>query len=169
MSKSEKAGIKRVPKYFVHKIALLYKMLMSKKGPNFSWIIVELCYPDILVTMSCMAKCLCRKRGIILSNIYRILQKVNQVSYIMCPKCMPDIRRLAHELFQIFCSQGCFSFQDAKVGKSREMIQSNRYRGSYTSGHFIWNLWNEPSESFINFIRNDHESVKKILFIIWPF
>ena len=37
----------------------------------------------------------------------------------------------------------------------------------YMSGHFIWNLWNEPSASFINFILNDHEC--KILFIIWPF
>ena len=35
------------------------------------------------------------------------------------------------------------------------------------SGHFIWNLWNEPLASFINFIWNDHEC--KILFIIWPF
>ena len=41
------------------------------------------------------------------------------------------------------------------------------YRESYTSGHFIWNLWNEPSASFINFIWNDHEC--KILFIIWRF
>ena len=42
-------------------------------------------------------------------------------------------------------------------------------RGSYTSGHFIWNLWNEPSARFINFIWNDHSC--KILFIIhiWPF
>ena len=40
-------------------------------------------------------------------------------------------------------------------------------RGSYTSGHFISNLWNEPLASFINFIRNDHEC--KILFIIWLF
>ena len=39
-------------------------------------------------------------------------------------------------------------------------------RGSDTSGHFIWNLWNEPLASFINFIRNDHEC--KIPFIIWP-
>ena len=35
------------------------------------------------------------------------------------------------------------------------------YRGSYTSGitsgHFIWNLWNEPSPSFINFIWNDQK------------
>ena len=41
------------------------------------------------------------------------------------------------------------------------------YRGSYTSGHFIWNLSNDRCASFINFIWNDHEC--KILFIIWPF
>ena len=42
-----------------------------------------------------------------------------------------------------------------------------QYRGSYTSGHFIWNLWNEPLTSFINFKWNDHDC--KILFIIWQF
>ena len=31
------------------------------------------------------------------------------------------------------------------------------HRGSYTRCHFIWNLSNEHSASFINFIRNDHE------------
>ena len=33
-------------------------------------------------------------------------------------------------------------------------------RGSYTRGHFTWNLWNEPSASFINFIWNDHVCVR---------
>ena len=37
-------------------------------------------------------------------------------------------------------------------------------RGSFMSGHFIWNLWNEPLASFINFIWNDRSC--KILFII---
>ena len=45
--------------------------------------------------------------------------------------------------------------------------ETDRNRGSYTSGHFIWNLWNEPSASFINLIWNDHEC--KILFSTWPF
>ena len=40
-------------------------------------------------------------------------------------------------------------------------------RGSYTSGHFIWNLWNSPKARFINFSLNDHEF--QVLFIIWPF
>ena len=39
-------------------------------------------------------------------------------------------------------------------------------RGSSRSDHFIWNLWNKPFASFINFIWNDHEC--KILFIILP-
>ena len=47
------------------------------------------------------------------------------------------------------------------------MTTSVRFCWSYTSGHFIWNLWNEPLVCFINFIRNDHEC--KILFIILPF
>ena len=42
-----------------------------------------------------------------------------------------------------------------------------QYRGSYTSGHFIWNLLNEPLASFINFIWNDHSC--KFPFIIWPY
>ena len=47
------------------------------------------------------------------------------------------------------------------------MVDKNLYRESYTSGHFIWNLWNEPTANFINFIWNDHKC--KILFIVWPF
>ena len=41
------------------------------------------------------------------------------------------------------------------------------YRGSYTHGHFIWNLWKKPVTSFINSIWNDHNC--KILFIIGLF
>ena len=41
------------------------------------------------------------------------------------------------------------------------------YWGSYSSGHFVWNLWNEPLVSFIKFIWKDHKF--KILFITWPF
>ena len=40
-------------------------------------------------------------------------------------------------------------------------------RGSYTKGHFIWNLWNSPKVSFINFICSDYEF--KIQFIVWLF
>ena len=45
-------------------------------------------------------------------------------------------------------------------------LEMLRYRRSYTRGNFIWNLWNEPSAHFINFIRNAHKC--KILIIIWP-
>ena len=48
--------------------------------------------------------------------------------------------------------------------KECQNIGLSENRGSYTSGHFIWNLWNEPSASFINFVWNDHKY--KILFNI---
>ena len=42
------------------------------------------------------------KRGIIQSNINRILWKVNQVIYIMYPNSMPDIRLLAQAILRMF-------------------------------------------------------------------
>ena len=53
-----------------------------------------------------------------------------------------------------------------KTGSS-EKKKSDQYRGSYISGHFIWNLWNKPKASFINFIWNDHSC--KNLFIIYNY
>ena len=55
------------------------------------------------------------------------------------------------------------------IQKVTDMLRASplQYRGSYTRGHFIWNLWNKPVVSFINFVWNDHEC--NILFIIWPF
>ena len=47
--------------------------------------------------------------------------------YITYPNCLPDITILAQAVLQIFCSQGCFTTQNAKVGK-REIIYSNIYR-----------------------------------------
>ena len=38
----------------------------------------------------------------------------------MYPNCMPDIMILAQVVLQIFCSQGCFSTQNDKVGKGRD-------------------------------------------------
>ena len=68
-------------------------------------------------------------------------------------------------------------YSELYTGKAERRLLSNKcsrmwrqhleYRWSYTRGHFIWNLWNEPLASFINFIWNDHSC--KILFIIWPF
>ena len=43
------------------------------------------------------------KRGIIQSNIHRILRKVNQVICIMYPNSIPDIMILAQAVLQIFC------------------------------------------------------------------
>ena len=67
------------------------------------------------------------KRGMIQSNIHRISLKVKQVIYIMYPNCMHDIMILAQGVIQRFCSQGCFTLQNAKVGK-REIIQPIIYR-----------------------------------------
>ena len=41
-----------------------------------------------------------------------------------------------------------YNFQTLEVLREFD----NRGSISYTSGHFIWNLWNGPSESFINFM-----------------
>ena len=92
------------------------------------------CMPDIMILAQAVlqifcsqgplwVKCLSLKRGIIQSNIDRILWKVNQVIYIMYPNCMPDIMILAQAVLQIFCSQGplwvkCLSLK-------RGIIQSN--------------------------------------------
>ena len=85
-------------------------------------------------------KFLSRKRGIIQSNIHRILRKVNQVIYIICKlydwchypssSGSPDIllTRLLYymkcqsrkrEVIQTSCWQDCFTIRNAKVGKGR--------------------------------------------------
>ena len=54
----------------------------------------------------------------------------------------------------------------APSGSAKKNVSTKcKHRGSYTSGHFIWNLWKEASASCIHFIWNDHEC--KVLFIIW--
>ena len=42
--------------------------------------------------------------------------------YIMYPNCMPDIMILAQVVLQVFCSQGCFTTQNAKVGNVNQVI-----------------------------------------------
>ena len=44
------------------------------------------------------------------------------------------------------------------------MVEAIWYRGYNTSGHFIWNLSNEPPASLINSVRNDYSC--NIQFII---
>ena len=64
-------------------------------------------FPDILFTRLLFhTKRQSRKREIIQSNIYRILQKNNQVIYTLDTFCMPNIMTLAQAVLQIFCSQG---------------------------------------------------------------
>ena len=49
----------------------------------------------------------------------------------------------------------------SNLEKGMKMRVYNMYKawnvGSYTNGHFIWNLLNEASASFISFKWNDHE------------
>ena len=87
------------------------------------------CMPDIMILAQAVlqilcsqgplwVKCLSLKRGIIQSNLDRILWKVNQVIYIMYPNCMPDIMILAQAVLQIFCSQGFFPHKTTKSEKA---------------------------------------------------
>ena len=71
-------------------------------------------------------KCLSPKRGIIQSNFYRVLWKVNQVISIMYPNCMPDIMILAQVVLQIFCSQGCFTTQNDKSQTQNDTVGQGR-------------------------------------------
>ena len=66
-----------------------------------------------------------RKRGIIQSNIHKILQKVNQIIYIMYLNCLIDAIILAQAVLQVFCWQDCFTTRNASL--KREIIQSNIY------------------------------------------
>ena len=66
----------------------------------------------------------CRKRKIIHSNIYRILPKVNQVIYTLDTICMPNIMTLAQAVFQIFCSQCCFSTQNNMSEKGASVYET---------------------------------------------
>ena len=50
-----------------------------------------------------------------------------------------------------------FILHSLKCWSVHHSIQLRKHRGFYKSGHFIWNLWNEPWASFINFISNDRE------------
>ena len=73
---------------------------------------------------SLLLKCIRLKRGIIQSNIHKILRNVNLVICIMCPNSMPpDIMVLAQAVLQMFCLQDCFPIQNAKVGKRRSFSQ----------------------------------------------
>ena len=65
-------------------------------------------------------KCLSLEKGIIQSNIHRILRKVNQIICIMSLNHMIDAIILAQSVLQIFCWQDCFTTRNAKVGKGRQ-------------------------------------------------
>ena len=56
-----------------------------------------------------------------------------------------------------------FDVETSGYGGNTKVLSNSR---PFIHGRFIWNLWNEPLVSFVNFIWNDHEC--KILFIIRP-
>ena len=72
-------------------------------------------------------KFLSMKRGIIQSNIHRILWKVNQVICIMYSSYMPGIMSLAQAVHKIFCWQGCFTALLYKMPKSEKGNNSAKY------------------------------------------
>ena len=92
------------------------------------------CMPDIMILAEADLQIFCsqgcfphkttnRKRGIIQSNIYRILLIVNQSIYTLDTICEPNIMTLAQALLQIFCSQGPLLVKC--LSPKREIIQSN--------------------------------------------
>ena len=56
-------------------------------------------------------RCPSQKRGIIQSNIYRNLPKINQVIFTIDTICVPNIMILAQMFLQIFCWQGSIGLQ----------------------------------------------------------
>ena len=86
-------------------------------------------------------KCLSLKRGIIQSNIYRIIRKVNRIIFIMYPNCMPDIMILAQGFLQILCSQDCSSIQYGKIGKGRPFSQIfTEFFQKLIRSYILWTL-----------------------------
>ena len=83
-----------------------------------------ICMPKIMIIAQALLQVFCwqgplwvkflsMKRGIIQSNIHRILWKVNQVIGIMYSSYMHGIMNLAQAVLQIFCWQVCFTIQNA--------------------------------------------------------
>ena len=67
-------------------------------------------------------RCQGQKWGIIQSNIYTNLPKVNQVIYNVDTICVPNIMIRAQMFLQIFCWQGSIGL---RVCRKREIIQPN--------------------------------------------
>ena len=118
---------------------LYYKKCQSRKReiiqpnnygilPKLNQVIYTLntiCMPKIMTIAQVVLQVFCpvwvkflrMKREIIQSNIHQILWKVNQVICIMYSSYMPGIMSLTQAVLQLFCSQGCFTIQNAEVRK----------------------------------------------------
>ena len=99
-----------------------------RKVNQVIYILATICVSNIMILAQAVlrilcwqgplwVKCLSLKRGIIQSNIHRILPKVNWVIYIMYLNCMIDVIILAQAVLQIFCWQDCFTIRSAYVWK----------------------------------------------------
>ena len=84
-------------------------------------------------------KCLSLMRGIIQSNICRILPKLNQVIYTLDTNCMAKIMILAQAVIQILWSQGPLWVKCASLKRGR--ILSNIHRILQKVNQVIYNLY----------------------------
>ena len=70
-----------------------------------------------------MGKRLSRKRGIIQSNIHRILRKVNQVIYIIYPNGIPDIMILAKAVLRYYVDKIPLLYEMPKSEKGDNSVK----------------------------------------------
>ena len=86
------------------------------------YILDTICMPNIMTPAQAIIQifcslcplwinCLSLKRGIIQSNIHRILRENNHIIYIMNSNCVPDIMILAQAVLQVLCKQVSIGLQ----------------------------------------------------------
>ena len=134
---------------FCWQIALLYKMPVGKGDQSVKYIqnfakikqviytLNTICEPNIMVLAWAVLKIFCWhgsinlqckiwKRGIIQSNSYRNLPKVNLHILTLDTIYVPNYMILAQAIHQVFCWQGPTGLQC--ISWKREIIQPNIYR-----------------------------------------
>ena len=102
-------------------------------------------------------RCQSRKRGIIQSNIYGNLPKVNQVIYTLDTIYVPNIRKgfechsnimiLAQAVLQIFCWQGSIGLQCTSWKRGIIQLNNRRILWKVNVRHNLWAKYHDPSSS----------------------